>query len=134
MKYAWFVSLKGKKSNTIINALQKILGKANHKSNKILADKGSEVYIRSIKSWIQDNDTEMHSAHNKKKYALAERFIRTLTNKICQYMISLSKKMYIDKLADIVNEYNNTYQRKVKMNPVDVKSSIYIDFNKENNK
>ena len=42
--------------------------------------------------------------------------------------------MYIDKLDDIVNKYNNTYHRTIKMKPVDVKRSIYIDFNKENNK
>ena len=48
-------------------------------------------------------------------------------------MTSISKKVYIDKLADIVNEYNNTYYRTIKLKPVDVKSSTYIDFNKENN-
>ena len=39
--------------------------------------------------------------------------------------------MYIDKLNDIVNEYNNTYHRTIKMKPVDVKSNAYIDFGKE---
>ena len=41
--------------------------------------------------------------------------------------------MSIDKLSDIVNEYNNTYHSKIKMKPIDVKSSTYIDFDKENN-
>ena len=41
--------------------------------------------------------------------------------------------MHIDKLADILNEYNNTYHKAIKMKPVDVKSSTYIDFNNENN-
>ena len=41
--------------------------------------------------------------------------------------------MYIDKLDDIVNKYNNTYHRTVKMKPPNVNSSKYIDFNKENN-
>ena len=49
-------------------------------------------------------------------------------------MTSISKNMYVDKLADIVNKYNNTYHSTIKMKPVDVKSSTYIDFNKENNK
>ena len=44
------------------------------------------------------------------------------------------KNMYIGKLEKIVNKYNNTYHRTIKMKPVDVKPSIYIDFNKENNK
>ena len=49
-------------------------------------------------------------------------------------MTSISKNVYIDKLDDIVNKYNNTYHRTIKMKPVDVKSNMYIDFNKENNK
>ena len=42
--------------------------------------------------------------------------------------------MHIDKLDDIVNKYDNTYHRTIKKKPVDVKSSTYSDFNKENNK
>ena len=49
-------------------------------------------------------------------------------------MTSISKNVYIDKLDDIINKYNNTYHRTIKMKPVDVKSSTYIDFNIENNK
>ena len=49
-------------------------------------------------------------------------------------MSSISKNAYIDKLDDIVNKYNNTYHRSIKMKPVDVKLSIYLDFNKENDK
>ena len=49
-------------------------------------------------------------------------------------MTSISKNVYVDKLADIVNKYNNTYHSTLKMKHADVKSSKYIDFNKENNK
>ena len=49
-------------------------------------------------------------------------------------MISISKIVYIDKLDDLVNEYNNILHRTTKMKPADVKPSMYIDFNKENNK
>ena len=48
-------------------------------------------------------------------------------------MNSISKNVYNDKLADIANKYNNTYHRKTKGNPLVVKSSAYIDFNKEIN-
>ena len=57
----------------------------------------------------------MYSIHNKRKSVVAERFIRTLKNKIYKYITSVSKNMYIDKLDDIVNEYNNTYHRTIKM-------------------
>ena len=63
----------------------------------------------------------------------AERFIRPLTNKIYKYMTSISKKVYVDKLADIVHEYYNTYYSTIKLKPIDVKSSTYIAFGKENN-
>ena len=48
-------------------------------------------------------------------------------------MTSISKYVYIDKLDDIVNKYNNTYHRKIRMKPVDVKPRTYIDSNKEIN-
>ena len=48
-------------------------------------------------------------------------------------MTSVSKNVYIDKLDDIVDEYNNTYHRAIKIKPVDVKDNTYIDFEKEVN-
>ena len=46
-------------------------------------------------------------------------------------MTSISQNVYIDKLDDIVNKYNNTYHRTIKMKPVDVKDNTYIGFKKE---
>ena len=86
-----------------------------------------------MKSWLQDNDMEMYSAHYEGKSVVAERFIRTLKNKIYRYMTLISKNVYIDKLDDVGNKYNNTYHSIIKMKPVDVNSSTYIDLNKENN-
>ena len=77
----------------------------------------------------------MYSIYNEGKSVLAERFIKTLKNKIYKYMTAISKNVYIDKLEDIVDESNNTYHRSIKMKPIDVKDSTYIDFEKEvNNK
>ena len=67
------------------------------------------------------------------KSVIAERFIRTLKNKIYKYMTSISKNAYIDKLDDIVNEYNNTYHRTIKIKPIDVKDNTYITTDKEVN-
>ena len=75
----------------------------------------------------------MYSTHNERKSVVAERFIRTLKNKIYKYMTSISKNGYIDKLDDIVNEYNNTYHRVIKMKPIDVKDNTYINTDKEVN-
>ena len=75
----------------------------------------------------------MYSTHNEGKSAVAERFIRTLTNKIYKYMTSISKNVYIDKLDDIVNKYNNTYHRTIKTKPFDVKDNTYINIDKKVN-
>ena len=73
----------------------------------------------------------MYSIHNEGKSVVAERFIRTLKNKIYKYMTSISKNVYIDKLDDIVGEYNNTYHRTINVKPVDVNDNTYIDFKRE---
>ena len=133
-KYASVVPLKDKKGIGIANAFQKILKESDKKPNKILVDKGSEFYNNSFKKWLKDNDIEMYSIHNERKSVVAERFIKT-KNKIYKYMTLVLKNVYIDKLDDIVDEYNNTYHRSIKMKPVDVKDNTYIDFEKEvNNK
>ena len=75
----------------------------------------------------------MYSTHNEGKFVFAERFIKLLTNKIYKYMTSISQNMFIDNLDDIVNNYNSTYRRTIRMKPVDVKSSTYIDSSKEIN-
>ena len=75
----------------------------------------------------------MYSTHNEGKSVAAERFIGTLKNKIYKYMTSVSKNVYIDKLDDIVNKYNNTHYSTIKMKPVDVKLNTYIDSSKEIN-
>ena len=75
----------------------------------------------------------LYSTHNEEKSVVAERFIRTLKNKVYKHMTSISKNVYIDKLDDIVNEYNNTYHRTIKMKPIDVKDNTYINTYKEVN-
>ena len=121
-KYAWVVPLKDKKGISIVNAFQKILKESDRKPNKIWVDKGSEFYNSSFKKWLKDNNIEMYSIHNEGKSVVAERFTRTLQfTKICKYMISVSKNVYIDKLYGIVNEYDK---------PGDVKDNTYIDSSK----
>ena len=113
---------KGFRFLLCVIAFQKIWDKSTRKPNKIWVDKGSEFY-----------GIEMYSIHNEGKSVVAERFIRTLKTKIYKYMTSVSKNVYINKLDDIVDEYNNTYHRTIKMKPVDVKDNTYIDFKKEIN-
>ena len=79
-----------------------------------------------MKSFFQNNDIETYSTHNEGKSIIAEKSIKNLKNKIYKYVASI----YIDELNDIVNKYNNTYQFRIKMKTVDVKSNTHIDCNK----
>ena len=86
-----------------------------------------------LKKWLKDNDVEMYSIHNKGKSVVVERFIITLENKIFKHMTAISKNIYFDMLDDIVNEYNNTIHRTIKMKLIDVKDNAYVDSKKEIN-
>ena len=86
-----------------------------------------------LKNGLQDNGIVMYSTNNEGKSVVAERFIRTLKSKIYKYMTSISKNVYINKLDDIVDEYNNTYHTTIKMKPIDVKDNTYINTDKETN-
>ena len=106
-KYAWVIPSEDKKGIKITDAFQKILKEPSRKRNRIWVDKDSEFYTIG--------HIEMYSTHNEGKFVVSERFIRTLKNKIYKYMISVSKNVYIDKLDDIVNKYNNTYHSTIKI-------------------
>ena len=68
----------------------------------IWVDKGSKFYNRSMKLWLEKNDTEMYSTHNEGKSVVAERFIRTFKNKVSKYMTS------IPKTCILINQMINT--------------------------
>ena len=70
-----------------------------------MVDKAREFHNRSMKSWLEKNAIELYSIHNERKSVVAERFIKTLKNKIYKYMTWISKNVYIDKLDDIVNKW-----------------------------
>ena len=100
--------MKGKKRTTTANAFQSILDNSKRKPNNIWVDQDSEFYNTHFKKWLKDNNIEMYSTHNDEKSVVAERFIRTLKNKIGKHMTAISKNIYFDVLDDIVDRYNNT--------------------------
>ena len=73
----------------------------------------------------------MYSTYNEGKSAVAERFIRTLKNKIFKHMTAISKNVYFDVLDDIVDKYNNTVHRTIKMKPIEVTGDYYAEYNED---
>ena len=90
------------------------------KPNKIWVDQGSEFYNKYFKDFLKINNIEMYSTYNEGKSVVAERFIRTLKNKIFKHMTAISKNIYFDVLDDIVDKYNNTIHRTIKMKAIQV--------------
>ena len=86
-----------------------------------------------MKSWLQHNNIEIYSINHEVKSVVAESVTRILMSRFYKYMTLVSKNVCIGKLDNIVNKYNNTYHRTIKMKPVDVKDNTYIDFGKKVN-
>ena len=107
-KYAFVAPLKDKKGVSIVNAFDKIIKQSNRKPNKIWVDEGSEFYNNVFKKWLSDNDIIMYSTYKEGKSVVAERFIRTLKNKLYKHMTATGKNVYYNVLGDVVNKYNNT--------------------------
>ena len=133
-RFGWVAGLKDKKGVSIVNGFQSILNESNRKPSKIWVDHGSEFYNNALKNFLKNNDTEMYSTHNEDKSVLAERFIKTLKNKIYKNMTTVGKNVYFDVLDDIVKKYNNTYLSSIKMKPKDVTEDSFVEYSEESNK
>ena len=131
-KYVWVVHLKDKRRISIVNAFQKMISKGC-KPNKIQVDQGGEFYNNLFKRFLKINNIEMYSTYNEGKSVVAERFIRTLKNKIFKHMTAISKNVYFDVLDDIANKYNNTVHRTMKIKPIDVTSDSYAEYHEDSN-
>ena len=99
-------------------------------TNKIQVDQAGEFYNNLFKGFLKINNIEMYSAYNIGKSVVAERFIRMLKNKIFKRMTAVSKNVSFDVLDNIVNKYNNTNYRTIKMKPIDVTSDSYAEYKK----
>ena len=133
-KYAWVIPIKDKKGTSIVNAFKKIISEGQRKPNKTWVDQGSEFYNNTFKDFLKMNNIEMYSTYNEGKSVVAERFIRTLKNKIFKHMTTISKNVYIDVLNDIVNKYNKTVHKTIKVKPNDVTGDSYVEYNEDSNK
>ena len=106
---------------------KKIISK-ERKPNKIWVDQGSEFYNQSFKDFLKINNIEMYSTFNEGKSVVAERFIRTLKNKMFKHMTTISKNVYFDVLEDVVNKYNNTVHKTIKMKPIEATDDFFAEY------
>ena len=129
-RYAWVIPLKDKKGESIVEGFENILDDSNRKPN----NHGSEFYNNKLKKFLKENDIEMYSTHNEGKSVVAERFIKTLKNKIYKHMTTIGESVYFNDLDDIVKKYNNTVHSSITMKPKDVTDDSFAEYSEETNK
>ena len=132
-KYAWVVPLKDKRGVTIVNAFQKILDSSKRKPNKIWVDQGGEFYNNLFKRFLRIGNIEIYSTHNERKSVVTKKFITTSKNKLFKHMTPVSKNVYFDALDDIVDKYNNTVHRTIKIKQIDDTFDSYAEYNEDSN-
>ena len=133
-KSAWVVPLKDKRGITIVNAFQNVvLKEQNQIKYGLISMKNFTISFFNTIRFLKINNIEIYSTYNEGKSVVDERFIRPLENKIFKRMAAISKNFYFHVLDDIVNKFNNTVHRTIKIKPIDVTSDSYAEYSEDSN-
>ena len=118
-KYAWSVPLKDKRGETVLDAFKYIVETSNRKPMYIWVDEGKEFYNKDMTAWLKDENILRYSTHGEHKSAIAERFNRTLKERMWRRFTAENTRNWIDMLDDLLSKYNNSYHSTIRMRPVD---------------
>ena len=117
-KYGWIIPLKDKKGETMVKAFKTIF-KEGRTPGKLWTDKGTEFYNKDMNDLRKLYDIELYSTENVEKSSIAERWIRTMKEKMFKYFTDNNTNKYIDVLPKLVKDYNNTVHTSTKLTPVE---------------
>ena len=113
-KYGWIVPLKDKKGETIVKALKEIFKESGRRPDKLWTDKGREFFNKDVRDLVY-----LYATENEEKSSIAERWIRTMKEKMFKYFTDNNTYNYIDALPELVEDYNNTVHSSTKLTPTD---------------
>ena len=113
-KYGWIVPLKDKKGETIVKALKEIFKESGRRPDKLWTDKGREFFNKDVRDLVY-----LYATENEEKSSIAERWIRTMKEKMFKYFTDYNTNKYIDVLPELVEDYNNTVHSSTKLTPTD---------------
>ena len=118
-KYSWCYPLKSKKSEKIIYSFKDIFKKSKRKPKMIQSDDGSEFTNNQTQTFFKSNNIKWYHTYNRDiKCSICERYNRTILNKIYKNFTLNNNTIWINDLDKLVNEYNNSYRRSIKMKPI----------------
>jgi hypothetical protein len=124
-KYAWVIPLKDKKSTTVLTAFKTIFSERTPDS--LQTDAGKEFTNKVVQDFLKKKEVFFFTTHNTTKASVVERFNRTLKTKMWKYFTEKNTKRYVDVITKLVQSYNNTWHRSIKMEP----SSVTADNQKQ---
>ena len=123
-KYAWAIPIKDKSAKTMMEAFKKLFDLADpRKPVKLQTDKGTEFLNKNVQAMLisEPYNIKQFTTMGDTKASIVERFNRTLKDRLWRYFTSSKTKRYLDVLAQIVDSYNHSLHRSIKMRPVDVR-------------
>lgn len=118
-RYAWVEPLKNKTGPMVTEAFKHIID-GGRKPEKVLTDMGKEFLNHHFKSLLKEHNIHFIESVSDKKASMVERFNRTLKEKMWRYFTHKNTHNYIDILPELVNNYNNSQHRILKMAPIKV--------------
>lgn len=124
-RFAWVEPMKNKTGPETTAAFQKILNKTSpRKPEKFQTDDGKEFFNATFQKLMSEHNINHFSTRSDKKAAIAERFIKTIKEKIYKYLdVNPSNNRFIEALPELVKSYNDSYHSAIKMKPSEVNSS-----------
>ena len=119
-KYSWCYPLKTKKSEEIINSFKDIFKKSKRKPAMIQSDEGTEFTNIQTQSFFKNNNIKWYHTFNRDiKCSICGRYNKTILNEIYKNFTLNNNTIWINDLDKLVNEYNNSYHRSIKLKPID---------------
>ena len=118
-KYGWIVALKTKIGKEVAHAFRKLF--LSSSPSRLWKDKGTEFYNQQLKAVLAANNMTLYSSEIEEKSGIVERWNRTMKNIMWKYFISHNTQKYIDVLPSMVEKYNSTHHRSIKLTPSDAR-------------
>ena len=118
-RYGWAVALKDKSGPEVLRGLKVVYEKSP--SLKLWTDEGREFYNKDVQNYLKLKGVLLYSTHNKEKCSIVERWNRTVKTKLGKYFTANYTHRYIDVLQDLIDLYNRSKHRSIRMSPDEAK-------------
>ena len=116
-KFGWIELLQNKKGETVAAAFEKIF-KLGRQPRLLWTDKGKEFYNKNVNQLLSRKNIKLYSTENEEKSSVAERFNRTIKQKMWKMFSANNNMIYFDKIDELLNNYNSSWHRSVRMSPI----------------